>query len=132
MKEQYDDVWKNDHVDVHFKADIPQKMLELFKQENVQNILDLGSGDGTIAITLAKKGKNVYALEISHEGIEKTKARAKAAQVSVHTLKQDMYRPLPFDERSLDSVVARDREALCRDQTHPEGRWSVCREDRKL
>ena len=88
---QYDDVWKNDSVDAHFKADIPQKMLELFEKENVQTILDLGSGDGTIAVDLAKQGRTVYALEISNDGIEKTKARAQEAHVSVLILEQDMY-----------------------------------------
>lgn len=103
---QYDDVWKNDRVDAHFKADIPQKMLELFGQENVQAILDLGSGDGTIAVNLAKQGRTVYALEISNEGVEKTKARAQEAHVSVHICEQDMYQPLPFKDKSLDAVIA--------------------------
>lgn len=103
---QYDDVWKNDNVDMHFKADIPQNMLELFEQENIQTILDLGSGDGTIAVDLAKQGKTVYALEISNEGIEKTKARAQKVHVSVYTREQDMYQPLPFKDKSLDAVIA--------------------------
>ena len=103
---QYDDVWKNNSVDAHFKANIPQKMLELFEQENVQTILDLGSGDGTIAVALAKQRKTVHALEISNEGIEKTKAKAQEAQVSVHILEQDMYQALSFEDRSLDAVIA--------------------------
>ncbi len=103
---QYDDVWKSDNIDMHFKAEIPQKMLELFKQEHVKSILDLGSGDGTIAVDLAKQGKIVHALEISNEGIEKTKAQAQEALVSVHTYKQDMYQPLPFKNESLDAVIA--------------------------
>lgn len=81
-------------------------MLELFEQENVQTVLDLGSGDGTIAVALAKQGKTVHALEISKEGIEKTKACAQEAQVSVHTYEQDMYQPLPFKNQSLDAVIA--------------------------
>jgi ubiquinone/menaquinone biosynthesis C-methylase UbiE len=103
---QYDNVWKNDTVDAHFKADIPQKMLKLFEQENIQTILDLGSGDGTIAVALAKQGKTVHALEISNEGIEKTKARAQEAHVSIHTHEQDMYQSLPFKDISLDAVIA--------------------------
>ena len=105
-RQSYDDVWKNDSVDGHFKADIPQKMLGLFKQEKIQTVLDLGAGDGTIAVALAKQGMTVHALEISSEGIEKTKARAQEAQVSVHVLKQDMYQTLPFEDRSLDAVIA--------------------------
>lgn len=104
--EQYDDVWKNDSVDGHFKADIPQKMLEFFKQENVQTVLDLGSGDGTVAVALAKQGKIVHALEISNEGIEKTKAKAQKAQVSINVLEQDMYQSLPFKDGSLDAAIA--------------------------
>ena len=105
-RQSYDDVWKNDSVDGHFKADIPQKMLELFKQEKVQTVLDLGAGEGTIAVVLAKQGKTVHALEISNEGIEKIKAHAQEAQVSVHVLEQDMYQTLPFEDRSLDAVIA--------------------------
>lgn len=105
-RQSYDDVWKNVNVDGHFKANIPQKMLELFKQEKVQTVLDLGAGDGTIAVALAKQGKTVHALEISNEGIEKTKARAQDAHVSVHTHEQDMYQLLPFKDKSLDAVMA--------------------------
>lgn len=105
-RQNYDDVWKNDSVDGCFKADIPQKMLELFKQGKVQTVLDLGAGDGTIAVALAKQGKTVHALEISNEGIEKIKTHAQEAQVSVHTLEQDMYQTLPFEDRSLDAVIA--------------------------
>lgn len=105
-RQSYDDVWKNDNIDEHFKADIPQKMLELFKQNKVQTVLDLGAGDGTIAVALAKQGKTVHALEISNEGIEKIKTHAQEAQVSVHTLEQDMYQALPFEDRSLDAVIA--------------------------
>lgn len=103
---QYDNVWKNNNVDGHFKADIPQKMLELFEQENVQTILDLGSGDGAIAVDLAKQGKTVHALEISNEGIEKTKTKAQDVRVSIHILEQDMYQALPFEDKSLDAVIA--------------------------
>ncbi len=105
-RQSYDEVWKNNSVDTHFKAGIPQKMLELFEQEKVQTLLDLGAGDGTIAVALAKQGKTVHALEISHEGIEKIKAHAQKAQVTIHTLEQDMYQALPFEERSLDAVIA--------------------------
>ena len=142
-RQSYDDVWKNDSVDGHFKADIPQKMLELFKQEKVQTVLDLGAGDGTIAVALAKQGKTVHALEISNEGIEKIKAQAQEAQVSVHVLEQDMYQALPFEDRSLDAVIAfqslnhrqqltEDREAFCRDHTDPEAWRLVYREDCEL
>jgi 2-polyprenyl-3-methyl-5-hydroxy-6-metoxy-1,4-benzoquinol methylase len=105
-RQSYDDVWKNTSVDEYFKADIPQKMLELFKQDKVQTVLDLGAGDGTIAVALAKQGKTVHALEISNEGIEKIKTHAQEARVSVHTLEQDMYQTLPFDDGSLDAVIA--------------------------
>ncbi len=105
-RQSYDDVWKNDSVDEYFKADIPQKMLELFKQDRVQTVLDLGAGDGTIAVALAKQGKTMHALEISIEGIEKIKVQAQEAQVSVRTLEQDMYQALPFENSSLDAVIA--------------------------
>lgn len=103
---QYDDVWKKDNIEGYFKADMPKKMQELFEEEHIQTVLDLGSGDGTIAVALAKQGKTVHALEVSHEGIEKTKAQAQEAQVSVHILEQDMYNPLPFENQSLDAVIA--------------------------
>ncbi len=103
---QYDDVWNSNKVDEHFKATISQEMLKLFEQEKVETILDLGSGDGTIAVALAKLGKTVHALEIASEGIKKTNAQAQAAGVSVHSINQDMYQPLPFEEQSLDAITA--------------------------
>lgn len=103
---QYDNVWKTDNVDEHFKAGIPQKMLELFEQMGTQTVLDLGAGDGTVAVALAKQGKTMHALEISNEGIKKTEAQAEEAQVSVATLQQDMYQALPFEDNSLDAIIA--------------------------
>ncbi|MCH9632639.1 MAG: tRNA 5-carboxymethoxyuridine methyltransferase [Chlamydiae bacterium] len=104
--EHYDAVWEGKSVDEHLKADIPQKMLELFEHEKVQTILDLGSGDGTIAVSLAMRGKTVHALEVSKKGIERTKEQAQAVRVPVHTLEQDMYQALPFESKSLDAVIA--------------------------
>ena len=50
------------------QKDIP-RLVKLFKELKVKNILDLGCGSGRHLVYLAKHGFNVYGFDVSEHGI---------------------------------------------------------------
>jgi tellurite methyltransferase len=60
------------------------------KYLNGGNVLDLGCGDGRNAIYAASKGYNVTAIDISKNGVMKTKELAKAARLKIDAKVQNM------------------------------------------
>ena len=62
------------------------------KEEGELRILDMGTGSGCIAITLAKEFPNaeVYAIDISENALAMANANAQANEVVVHFLQEDI------------------------------------------
>ena len=69
--------------------------LVLDNAECGKSVLEMGSGSGLIAITLAKQGHNVTAADISPEAINLTKSdKYCLLDSSTHGLLQEIYRLL--------------------------------------
>ena len=68
------------------------------------NFLDIGTGSGCMAVTIAKKFPNavVYALDISHEALSLAKENAEKHQVDINWLQIDILNPI--DENLLPKV----------------------------
>jgi len=66
--------------------------------------LDIASGEGRNAVFLAHHGFNVDAIDISENGLKKTRRLAKEMGVSVHTIQADLDRH-PIEEGRYDLVV---------------------------
>lgn len=49
------------------------KVIKLFRKEKVKKILDLGCGSGRHTVMLTKAGFDVYAIDISKEGLKLTR-----------------------------------------------------------
>ena len=67
-------------------------------------VLDLGCGNGRVALALAERGYNVEGLDISPSMIEEAQAAAAAAGVDARFRVGDAVK-LPYDENELDAVV---------------------------
>jgi SAM-dependent methyltransferase len=67
--------------------------------------LDVGAGDGNVAIPLAKAGANVTALDPTPELFESGRARAAEAGVEIEWVEGDAM-DLPFDDHSFDVVTS--------------------------
>lgn len=75
---------------------------------NTLKILDIGTGSGCIAISLAKNlpESKVYALDISEEAIEVTKTNARLNEVEISFLKNDIFELDLEPEFEFDLIVS--------------------------
>ena len=69
----------NKHAD--FVSALGMPVLELLNPQEGEHILDLGCGDGTLAIELEKSGAKVVAVDLSKEMVEKSREKGLDAYV---------------------------------------------------
>ncbi|WP_411894814.1 peptide chain release factor N(5)-glutamine methyltransferase [Winogradskyella sp. A2] len=76
-----------------------------FDEHEILNILDIGTGSGCIAISLAKNltNANVYALDISNEALKVASINADLNEVEISFTKANI-----LDETSHDSVMSNE------------------------
>lgn len=106
MKQQYDAIWKKTSVPPHYKSLFPKKIISLYHNKKVKKILDLGSGDGTNILLLQKLGFEVYGIEISGEGIKKTREKIKDHKSKITLFQRDIFLPLHFEKNSFDAIFS--------------------------
>jgi ubiquinone/menaquinone biosynthesis C-methylase UbiE len=70
-----------------------------------QRVLDVGCGTGVVAVTAARKGAQVTALDLTPALLERARENAKIARVSIDFHEGDI-EALPFPDSSFDVVVS--------------------------
>jgi ubiquinone/menaquinone biosynthesis C-methylase UbiE len=84
-------------------------MLDWLEVRPNQNFLDVGTSTGNYAMTLARTGAQVTAIDISKPMLEKAQSRIQAelepAQAGLITLEQANAEALPYPDSSFDGVV---------------------------
>ena len=89
------------------KDDYPQKLLKRIKIEKNDTVLDIGCGNGVITIPLAKKAKNVTAMDVSTKMLDLLKENgAKEGQNNIHYINQRIEYLAPGEIKPHDVVVA--------------------------
>jgi cyclopropane fatty-acyl-phospholipid synthase-like methyltransferase len=81
------------------------KVVEMFEQENVRRILDLGSGAGRHTVYLANKGFDVYGLDSAPTGLAHTIKVLGEKGLVAHLTLHDMA-TLPYDDEYFDAVIS--------------------------
>jgi SAM-dependent methyltransferase len=70
-----------------------------------QKVLDVGCGTGVVAVTAARLGATVTALDLTPELLEKARENAQIAKVSIEFLEGDV-EALPFKNGTFDVVLS--------------------------
>lgn len=105
-REKWDDVYSRSG-DALFEIDNNLlDVLSFFNKRGVRRILDLGCGAGRHVIYLAKKGFEIYGIDISPEGIKSTKRKSKNEKVSVNLKIGSIYDELPYGDDFFDAVIS--------------------------
>lgn len=86
------------------------------------DVIDLGSGTGTLAVLLAQHGYGVRGLDLSERMVDAARAKAVAAGVAVDFRPGDAAEP-PFAPASGDVVLARHVLFMLPDPTAALERW---------
>lgn len=96
---------KEGKVFTKVQEDIP-KILTLFKKHNIKKILDLGCGSGRHTVYFAKRGFDVYGIDIASEGIKITREWLKRENLKANLKVGNIYRGLPYENDSFDAIVS--------------------------
>jgi ubiquinone/menaquinone biosynthesis C-methylase UbiE len=72
--------------------------------QGTSSILDAGSGDGTLAIALARRGWAVTGVDCSDEAISLAEEKTKSANCNIE-YRQGFLETLPFPDKSFDAVI---------------------------
>lgn len=89
---------------IKLQEDIP-RLGEKWKKEGMKRILDLGCGYGRHLIYLAKKGFEMYGIDIAEEGIKIARKWLKEENLRANLRVGDIYKTLPYKDRSFDVII---------------------------
>ena len=82
--------------------------LEIFKKNNVNNMIELGAGQGRDSLFFANNGIHIHALDYSLAGIHKIneKVSEQELQNSVKAQLFDVRERIPFEDNSIDGCYS--------------------------
>lgn len=87
------------------QEDMP-KVVRLLKKEKAKRVLDLGCGTGRHTVMLAKAGFDVYATDISDEGLRQTREWLRKKRLKARLKKASCYKRFPFKDNFFDAVIS--------------------------
>jgi methionine biosynthesis protein MetW len=103
IKAFHDEFYTSNILDQDEGGNDFSKISSLWREESGPlQVLDVGCGAGAVTAELVKRGHTVFGLDIQDEAIRRAKVRGLHAQIA------DLNAPLPFEDQSMDVVVAAD------------------------
>jgi ubiquinone/menaquinone biosynthesis C-methylase UbiE len=85
--------------------DLP-RFVKLLRKIKAKKILDLGCGTGRHVIAMAKKGFEVYGVDISKKALNLAKERLKEEGLKAKLRVGDFYKKLPYKDKFFDGVIS--------------------------
>ena len=83
-----------------------RKVTKFFKKEGIKRVLDLGCGSGRHLVFLAKRGFDVYGIDIAREGIKIAKEWLKEERLKANLKIGDFYKRLPYKDDFFDAIIS--------------------------
>jgi len=106
MSKQWDKIFREKgKVFKKIQEDIP-KIAKLFKRKNVKRVLDLGCGSGRHTVYLAKRGFEVYGIDIAKHGIKIAEDWLKKENLKANLKIGDIYKRLPYRNNFFDAIIS--------------------------
>jgi len=82
------------------------KFVKLLREIKAKRILDLGCGTGRHIIALAKKGFQIYGLDVSPTALKETKERLRQEGLKAKLELENIYKKLPYRDNFFDGVIS--------------------------
>lgn len=106
MAKQWDKIFrKYGKVFTKVQEDIPL-VTKLFKKGKIKKVLDLGCGTGRHTVYLAKRGFDVYGIDISKEGMRIAKEWLKKENLRANLRISSIYKKLPYQDNFFDAIIS--------------------------
>lgn len=83
-----------------------EEVVEIFEDEGVSRVLDLGCGFGKHLFFLAERGFDAVGFDLSEEAVEEVEEKAERVSFDVGVFQGDMHEGLPFRDSRFDAVVS--------------------------
>lgn len=103
-KNVWNRLFENEKVHQPIQRDIPE-ITSIFKEHNVDRVLDLACGSGRHVVHLAREGFEVYGIDISDKGISKAKSLLEEEGLGANLVIGSIYEQLPYKDDFFDAVV---------------------------
>ena len=98
-------IWKNLGEISFFRRVEWKSILEWLDPKNGEKILDVGCGSGELILKIAKKGSQVYGIDISEEDINNSKDLARRSNLAAKFQVADALN-LPYPDNYFDKIVS--------------------------
>ena len=104
------EIWNTIYLDERLETqDVDQnfhRIVQLFKEEGINRILDLGSGSGRHIVHLAAMGFDTYGIDISSVGIHTTEKRLNHLGLKANLHIGSIYDSLPYPTNTFDAILS--------------------------
>jgi ubiquinone/menaquinone biosynthesis C-methylase UbiE len=105
MKQWNEAFKKHGYIFTERHEDI-DNVVKLFQEHSVRRVLDLGCGSGRHTVYLAKKGFDVFGIDIAEAGIKLTKDWLRKDNLKVNLKMGNIYKKLPYNDNFFDAVIS--------------------------
>lgn len=98
-------IYQEGSMNYVFKEDISH-ILDIFKDNNIKRILDLGCGSGRYIELLSKTGFNVYGIDLSGEAIRIANHMLKNKNLNAELTVGSIHKRLPYNNNFFDGAIS--------------------------
>jgi len=97
---------KYKHYDIFQAHEDMKKISEVFKDEKINKLLDLGCGAGRNLLFLANQGFEVSGIDISSEGLDLVRDGLEKNNLDSDLKQGNVFESLPYNDKSFDAIIS--------------------------